>query len=333
MLIAFIYSLKNSLYGRNAFARYVSRRAIGARLYGVHIMTSHLNSVAMLVDFSASQWTARKIDKAKSDQVNDEAQASRKASHVSKKLVMADTLNAIATLISRARAFHVEHTSPWLDAGPRILSAAMHGAYVEGMEKFEVEFHPLVTRFVDNYPSYIDAAQANYAALGQLFNANDYPKTSRIAAKFAWRLEYMPIPTASDFRVDIGQATVDRIKAGIERRVNESAANAVRDVFERVYEKVAAMVEKLGQYVPADGSPGSKTQGIFRDSLVENVRDLVTIMPALNFTNDPRITALAGQMAELVKHDADTLRESDNIRETVASQAAAIVQAVSDFMA
>lgn len=293
---------------------------------------SHLSSVAMLVDFSVSQWTARKIDKEKSIEVNDAADASRKASHVSKKLIMSSTLAAIATLKNRAYEFHREHTSPWLDTGPRILSAAMHATYSAGMEKFEAEFAPLVNTFVRNYPDYVERARDSHAGLGRLWNEADYPAVSRIASKFAWRIEYMPMPDASDFRVDVGQAQVDRIRASIESRVKESTANAVNDVFERVHERVAAMVEKLGSYVPAVNA-GDKTQGIFRDSLVENIRDLVSIMPALNFTNDPRITMLQNQMADLIAHDAETLRDSDTIRATVATRAADIVQAVSDFMA
>jgi len=295
-------------------------------------MTNHLASVAMLVDFSASQWTARKIDKAMSQTVNENACANGKASHVSKKLILSDTHSLIGTCVSRARARHVELTSPWLDAGPRMLAAKMHGSYVSEMETFEREFWPLVDTFCANYPRYIDQARASYAGLGQLFNENDYPKESRIRAKFGWRCEFMPVPTSSDFRVDVGQAAVERIKAGIEARLVESANNAVRDVFERVHDKVSAMVDKLGAYKPA-AKLGDRTEGIFRDSLVENIRDLVDLMPGLNFTGDARINDLVIQMQALVTHDAETLRASDNIRQTVAAQAAAVVAAVSDFMA
>lgn len=292
-------------------------------------MTSHLSSVAMLVDFSVSQWTARKIDKPKSDAVNDEARANRKASYVSKKLVLADTLTMIGQCKNRAYDRHRELTLPWLDNGPRILPATMHATYSADMEKFEAEFYPLVATFVRNYPTYIERAATS---LGALFNANDYPKASRIESKFAWRISYLPMPDAADFRVDIGKAAIARVKANVEATVNASVANAVRDVFERVHDKVAALVEKLPAYKPA-AQPGDKVEGIFRDSLIENVRDLVAILPGLNFTNDPRVTMLAKQMAGLVEHDAEALRASDNLRADVAAKAAAVVQAVSDFMA
>lgn len=295
------------------------------------VRTNHLNSVAMLVDFSASQWTARKVDKAKSAELNESHHANEKASHVSKKLVMADTLQKIATLVTRARDRHKELTSPWLDNGARILSVANNRLYFSDMEKFEAEFWPLVDRACREFPQWIEDASREHVALGRLFNINDYPKASRIRDKFGWRQSTFALPDAADFRVDIGATQVARIKADIEKTVSNAAANAVRDVFERVHERVAAMVEKLTAYKPA--TDGGKTEGIFRDSLVENVRELVALMPGLNFTNDARITKLAADMSALVAHDAETLRESDNIRASVAAKAADIVQAVSDFMA
>ena len=292
-------------------------------------MTSYLNSRAMLVDFSVSQWTARKVDKAKSDQVNDDANAVRTASHVSKRLILSDTLAKIGNLKNRAYEYHREHTSPWLDTGPRILSVAMYDEYVAEMEKFEAEFHPLVRTLVANYPEYVDRARHQ---LGDLFSENDYPTASRIGSKFGWRITYLPIPDTGDFRVAIGNDAMAKIKASAEQTIKASMANAVRDVFERAHDRVAAMVEKLNDYKPA-ANPGDKTQGIFRDSLVENIRDLVNLMPALNVTGDVRITKLATDMAALCKHDAEVLRASDTIRADVAAQAATIVQAVSDFMA
>jgi hypothetical protein len=293
-------------------------------------MSSHLSSVAMLVDFSASQWTARKIDKARSAELTDANKAHEKIAHVSKKLVVADTLQAISALVTRARDFHKSVTSPWLDNGARILSAKMHSHYTAEMERFESEFWPYVETFIRNYPSYIDQAAREHVALGKLFNRDDYPKETRISGKFAWRNTFLPIPDAADFRVDIGQAQIDRIKADITDQMNAATVNAVRDVFERAHDMVGRMVEALNGFDP---SKSGKERGIFRDSVVDNIRELVDLMPGLNFTDDKRIAALCDDMRALTEHDANTLRESDNIRATIAARANDMVQQISDFMA
>lgn len=293
-------------------------------------MASHLSTVAMLVDFSASQWTARKIDKAKSAELTDANHAHEKAAHVSKKLVQADTLQAIATLVTRARDYHKANTSPWLDNGARILSAKRHGAYVEGMESFEAQFYPLVDQFVSSYPAYVARAAQQHVALGQLWNGNDYPKATRIRDKFAWRSTFLPLPDGADFRVDVGESAVAKIKAQVESTIQAAASNAIRDVFERAHEAVARMVESLTAFDPAKSG---KERGTFRDSMVTNIRDLAEIMPDLNFMSDPRIDQLASDMIALTAHDAEDLRESDNIRAGVLAKAGLIAQSVSDFMA
>lgn len=291
---------------------------------------SHLSSVAMLVSFNASQWTARKIDKAKSAELTERNKAKDKSAHVSKKLVQADTLQEIATLITQARDFHKANTSPWLDNGTRILSAKRFPTYTTGMEGMEAEFYPLVRRFVENFPRYVQQAAQEEYALGKLWDANDYPSVSKIERAFGWSNKFFELPNADDFRVDVGQAAVDRIKAQIQANVDSAATNAVRDVFERAYEVVGKMVESLNGFDP---SKSGKDRGIFRDSLVTNIRDLAELMPDLNFTNDARISKLADDMKALAQHDAEDLRASDNIRISTVQAAQDILDSMADFTA
>lgn len=293
-------------------------------------MPSILSSSALLVDFSASQWTARKIDKRVSADLTETHKAKEKSAHVSKKLIQADSLQAINTLVTQARDFHKANTLPWLDNGSRILPAKRHHPYMSGMEKFEEQFWPMVRTFVANYPRYIEDAARQHTALGLLFDPNDYPKATRIEGKFAWRVTPTPLPDASDFRVDIGQSAIDRVKAQITDSVNNAASNAVRDCFERAHDAVARMVESLNAFDP---TKSGKERGTFRDTMVTNIRDLADILPDLNFTNDTRISQLAISLRDLTSVDAETMRASDNIRAGVAAKAMEIVQAVSDFMA
>jgi hypothetical protein len=70
-----------------------------------------------------------------------------------------------------------------------------------------------------------------------------------------------------------------------------------------------------------------KVQHPFRDSLVENVRAIVRLAPALNLMDDPRIAALCADIeASLTIHDPEQLRNSPMLRESVADEADAILQ-------
>ena len=50
------------------------------------------------------------------------------------------------------------------------------------------------------------------ASQGYLFNANDYPEIGDIMKKFSYSLQYIPLPDAGDFRVDIGNEALTELK-------------------------------------------------------------------------------------------------------------------------
>jgi hypothetical protein len=291
---------------------------------------SHINSVAMLADLSVSQWTARKVDKARTAELTETAHANSKAAHVSKKLVLSDELNAIAKLVTTARETHKRLTSPWAENGARILSVAMYLQYMREMELLEIEFRRLVPLFVNAYPDIRDDAAREYAALGKLFDATDYPQPSRIAAKFAWRHSIFEIPSADDFRCTIGDDQIARVKANIEATVNERVTNATRDIFERIHESVGTLANGLSEF-KADKS--GKERGTFRDSLIGNVAALVDLLPGLNFTNDARVNDMIKGMEMLTRYDAKTLRHDDRRRIETIAIAKGMVDAVSDMLA
>ena len=288
---------------------------------------SQLSNVAMLADFSVSKPDFRKIDKERSAELTDNAGAVRKSAHVSKKLIMSDTLVMIDRLVTRARAFHAAHTSPWLDNGARILSVHNFETYEAGMAALENEFRTLVPVLLANYPTYVEQAKR---LLGDLFEPRDYPSVERVEAKFAWRQTIFALPDSDDFRANVSQASADKIRADMSAAMTRAIDVAVRDVFERVHDNVSRMVESLSGFDPAKSG---KERGTFRDTMVTNIRDLVDLMPGLNFSGNPDITKLASDMSALCQFDAEDLRVSDNIRADTLAKAMDIVNAVSDFMA
>jgi hypothetical protein len=126
-----------------------------------------------------------------------------------------------------------------------------------------------------------------------------------------------------------GQA--DDIRREIEARSNAAVETVIRDCYSRIAEHVGKMAERLKAYRPAVGE--NKAEGVFRDSLVENVRDLVGLLPALNITSDPALAQIASRMAVLCQEDASALRDLPSVRESVARDADAILADVTAFLA
>lgn len=277
--------------------------------------TSVLASRAVLARPSISQWTARKFDKTATAETIRNNGAATDAGRFNKSLLARGALADISAAVTAARTFHYAHTLPWTDDGARILPNALYLAYADEMRKRRHDFETAVDAFVRDYPAFIDAARGR---LGSMFNAEDYPEASEIRKRFAFSIGIDPIPTGADFRVEIG----DNIREDVERRVMEATTAAMRDALARVAEVVKTMAEKLAGYRPAaDGRPA---EGVFRDSLVQNVRDLAAVLPAFNLTDSPDFARVAAAVAEICKPDADAFRDDDVLRKEVADKAAAL---------
>lgn len=73
--------------------------------------------------------------------------------------------------------------------------------------------------------------------------------------------------------------------------------------------------------------------GTFRDSLVEGLAELCSIMPGLNLTNDPKLDELRKQTEKMIEGiDAQTLRDDMTVRARVAKEASDIQSAMSAYM-
>ncbi len=167
--------------------------------------------------------------------------------------------------------------------------------------------------------------------LGDMFSSEDYPSVEKIKGAFAFEVRILPVPVSSDFRVDIGDAQADDIRLALENATQEAIQTAMHDAFERISSAVSHMAEKLRAYKP--GSEGNRAEGVFRDSLVDNIRELVQVLPSFNLTNDENLKILTSRLnRELCLHDAAELRDSEDLRGDIATCAETILKDVSDYL-
>lgn len=287
-----------------------------------------LSSRAMLAQLSIRQWTGRKLDKAVTDATNAQHGAKSDAGRYNKSLIAKDRLAKIAQIVGKARAQHVYISLPWLQDGARIMPADAFPRYTAVMRELREEFETEVASFVADYPLYVSEAQDR---LGSMFRQADYPQPEQIAGKFSWDVNVLPLPSADDFRVNLGDAATARIKAEIEQTMTEALNQAMGDAWTRLHGVVKAMADKLAAYKPA--TDVTKASGVFRDSLVENVRELVDVLPLLNVTGDAALAKLTEAARDkLTAHDAKALRDDDAARAEVQAAAAQIADDLAAFM-
>jgi hypothetical protein len=290
-------------------------------------IASPLSRKATLVAVDISQWTARKLDKRVTDKVNRDHHAADDAGRYNKLLIEAKRLEAINSIVAKARRLHYTMTKPWCDEGVRILPNLLHEKFATEFRKLKRDFDQAADEFAAGYPDFVEERRK---ALNGLFNASDYPSPDCIREKFKLATKTFPVPEADDFRSDVLDAdTVEDIKRELAETSDATLNDAMKHTVTQISEVVGHMAEKLKGYKKA----GNKSRSFFSYSLVENVRELADLLPAFNLGNDPGLDAVAKRIKkELCVEDAETLRNDDNVRKSVAKSADDILKDVESLL-
>ena len=281
----------------------------------------NIDTCAMLVEFNASVWTARKLDKTTTNEVVASKNAGAKdAARVNKHLLAGRTeLDIIQQAVGRARQFVYDNTAPWSDSGLRLLPTINFMKFTERMNDFEEEMETLVKAFVVIYPTLI-TAQA--LALGDMFKRDDYPSANEMMTKFSFRVNYMPVPSSGDFRVDVGNQAQAELKARLESLTQERIDSAMADVRERLSTHLKRMSDRL----TTDYVGGEAKQRRFHDTLVDGALELCDLTKALNVTNDVALETARSQLEQLlVGVTPADLRKNEAIRQDVKKNVDAIL--------
>src|SRR5262245_31008868 len=288
-----------------------------------------LSRTTTLVSVNVSVWTARRLDRKVTDEVNRQHNAAKDAGRYNKLLIEAEHLKEVNQLVSSIRQLHYSMTRPWCDEGPRILPNVLHSKFTDALRVLKRDFETAADKFCRAYPDYVETRAKQ---LNGLFKASDYPSPTEIRSKFKIETKVLPFPDAEDFRADLDDDTV----ADIKREIAETSAKVVDDAMKhtanQIIELVGHMAEKLTEQT---GKPKKKGErSFYMDSLVDNVRDLAALLPAFNLTNDPKLTAITNRIVkELCVEDAPTLRKDNNLAKSVAKSADEIVAEVGKFFA
>jgi hypothetical protein len=278
-----------------------------------------ISEKAMLVLLRISCWSGRRFDRELTDEVCRSKSARSGAARVNKNLVEGSSeLQAVAKCHGAIRQFVYAQTLPWADTGARILPVSNYFEFSKGMSGLKRAAEAAVEAFVAAYPDIIDRARV---ALNGMFDQGDYLPQDQIERLFSCSVDFRPMPEAADFRVVLSDDEDKRIRDEIEGQLKGALTDAMADLWRRLREAVDHMARKLGE-------PGA----IFRNSLVENVRELVDLIPRLNLTGDKSLEGVAADVkAKLAGLDPDVLRESEIDRALAAQTAEAIVRKMAGY--
>ena len=279
----------------------------------------NLNSCSVIVTLAISQWTARKLDRTVSDEVEASKGAKSKgAARVNKNLLAGrPELDEIAQIATRMRNYVYDNTFPWTDAGQRLLPTLRLLDFDKTVRALMAEFNAKVAEFVTIYPSLI-TAQA--MALGDMFKRDDFPTAGDVASKFHVSLDIEPVPSAGDFRVDVGNEALAELRVSLTKTNGAREKALLDDIKKRVGDHLQRMSERLVS--DTDAKTGDLKQRRFHDTLVTNAYDLCSLvksLPALQGHDIDKATdmlekALGGTSAQTLRDDYS---KRENVRKAV----------------
>ena len=244
----------------------------------------NIDTSAMLVEVNASVWTARKLDRTTTDEVITRKNAASKgAARVNKHLLAGRSeLEVIVAHVGAVRGYVYANTLPWSDSGMRLLPVVNFKAFNERMKVEEDAYWKLCQTFVDVYPTLITAQALQ---LGDMFKREDFPSPDSILHKFGFQVNYMPVPTAGDFRVDVGNDAQAELHAQLAKLADDRVSKAMEDVKLRLRDHLARMSDRLS----VDVVNNVAKPKVFHDSLIETGLDLCDMLQRLNLVGDPTI--------------------------------------------
>jgi hypothetical protein len=280
-------------------------------------MAVSIASSAVLIDLNISLWTARKLDKNVSKEIDINKRTTTKAGNYNKHILAgSDHLEAITKLAGEIREWHTRQTLPWSDTGTRLLPMNNFFDYKHQLGVYEVEFQTRVNNFISEYPNIITVMAYR---LGQLFDRSEYPDAHKIATKFNMKYTIMPVPEVNDFRIDVEEAIRDEMRAEYEKAYGTRVEAAMQDAWSRLHVTLEHMIDRLS----------GEDKKIFRNSLIENALELTSLLTKLNVTKDPKLEEARKALEKsLVGVTPDELRKSVGAREEVLARVTQIMDMI-----
>jgi hypothetical protein len=275
-----------------------------------------LSEKALLVSLNISQWTGRKLDRTATGTVEVQHNTEKQVGNYTKKLLPgAKELQEIARAATSLRTFFYTETLPWFNDGSRIISSKNYMEFTNQFRALKQNFENAKNDFIAEYPTLRAAAQRK---LGNLFRDSEYPATSRLETAFHCEIAFMPLPDVGDFRVAVSEFE----KNEFLERMQSVEKTAMKECWNRLHDVVAKATAKL-----------QTPDGIFRDSLIENISDMCALLPRLNIMDDPVLEKTRLELEAMVgTMSTDSIRASTVSRDDAAKKLAAALSKMDAFV-
>lgn len=277
-----------------------------------------------------------RIDRNASEKVNVDNGAISKAASVNvNRLAGADMYHKeIVSIQHKASTLLKQMSQPFGEEDKwRLLPNAQFEKFVQAIAPIKQEYDRALSRLAEHAPDIIEKARANVGN----FDIK-VPSVDEMLSAYELRMDFRPIPDGANFR-GLDENTVNKLRARHDAQLEQAVHIAERDTLERFVEPLQRFVERMQAYdereakIAAGESEKDVKGGIFRDSVVTNIKDLHDVVDGFNITGNPKLTQLKEGLAELVNIKPKTLRESVSVRTAQTQRAREVAENLQSWLA
>jgi hypothetical protein len=281
-----------------------------------------ISSSAVMCDLSISVWTARKLDKKVSEEVDTMKGTTVRAGNYSKNLLAGSaSLDNIVKHASSTRLWNIQQTLPWSDTGTRLLPTRNFMGHKTGINDRRNEFNALCDTFYADYPNLVTSAVAR---LGAMCDLSEYPPVDVVRTKFRFALEYSPIAEAGDFRIDAENGMKEELMQQHADNLKAKEEAAMGDLWKQLH---GVLLHMSGSLADVKTESGDVTHRRFRSTLIDNALSQCSLLTKLNITNDPHLEMARQELERTLSGvHVETVRDSADARNTVKSKVDAIIE-------
>ena len=224
---------------------------------------------------------------------------------------------AVTAVRTRVIAFWKGISLPYPESGIRLIRQDDISSFTVQMTSLKAELDEAVIQLDARYDELKSAARRR---LGSLYNAGDYPATLRGWFDVSYDFPSVEPP---EYLRQLSPQLYEQEASRVAARFDEAVQLAEQAFTEELSKLVSHLTERLSGN--EDGKPK-----VFRDSVVENLREFFERFRHLNIRSDEQLDDLVVQAQRVVRGvEPQQLRDSQALRQQVASQLSG-VQSVLD---
>lgn len=232
---------------------------------------------------------------------------------------------ARVALHSRSMPYLQEHS--W-----RILPNRQIDPMLKSLENARVAFHQARDALKKDADNVLAAAKRNAGTL-----AVELPTKRELVSAYTIKLDIDPIPGSSGVPFQqVGGATQANLIKFLDQRLEKAVDFAKRDTLGRWREPLENFIERMRMFdlrgkAHARGSDPGKI-GVFRDSVVGNLKVLFQVLPDFNFMVDAHLTHLGNLATPVAGLEVDKLREDEAYRRSAVGNAKHVLDRINSWL-